>query len=62
MGEGAVSVQDRLGVSGHVQDGQGRADGVYPPGHLVAEHLGHDYIGEQQVDALSGVTCDAGRL
>jgi hypothetical protein len=38
-----VGVQDRLGVSGHGhghgQDGQGRADGVHPPGYLVAEHL-----------------------
>jgi hypothetical protein len=61
IGEGAVGVQDRLGVSGHVQDGQGWADGVHPPGHLVAEHLGHDHIGEQQVDDLPGVTGDAGR-
>ena len=27
IGEGTVGVQDRLGVSGHVQDGQGGADG-----------------------------------
>ena len=61
-GEGTVGVQDRLGVPGHVQDGQGRADGADPPGHFVAEHLGHDHVGEQQVDELPGLPGDAGRL
>jgi hypothetical protein len=45
-GEGAVGVKDRLGVAGHVQHGQGWADGAYPRGDLVAEHLGHNDIGE----------------
>src|SRR6266702_3471374 len=53
--EGALGVQNRLGVAGHVQDRQARAGGADPRGDLVAEHARHDHVGEQQVDGLGGV-------
>jgi hypothetical protein len=50
-----LGVQDGLGVAGHVQDGQAGADGVDAGGDLVAEHVGHYHVGEQEVDGLGQV-------
>jgi hypothetical protein len=50
-----VGIQDRLGVSGHEKGGNARADDIDSLGDLVAHHLGHDHVGEEEVDHLGGI-------
>ena len=50
--EGALGVQHLLGVSGHEEYRQARAEDPHPCRDLVAHHLRHYHIGEQEVDVL----------
>src|ERR1700729_3344891 len=48
--EPALGCQDRASVAGHVEDLDLRLDRLYPVGYLLAEHVRHDDVGDEQVD------------
>ena len=48
--EPALGGQDGLGVAGHVEHLDVRAELADPLGDFLAEHLGHDDVGDEQVD------------
>jgi len=51
----AMAGQNRLGVARHVQHGQAGAVLLHALGNIGAEHLRHDHVGQQQVDAVARV-------
>src|SRR5205085_12307843 len=48
--EVALRAEHRLRVAGHVEHTDRRALGHDPLGDLLPEHLGHDDVGQQQID------------
>src|SRR5689334_16677023 len=50
VGQGAVLGEDRFGVAGHVEHGNAGPPLLDVGGDFVAHHLGHDHVGEEQVD------------
>lgn len=59
---GAVAVEDGLSVAGHVEDREARAVLADLRGDLGAGHVGHDDVGQEQVDPLGRVAREEHRV